>query len=236
MTVIEQAEEWLSCYPDSYVPTKMWKEIISGLLSEVRNEEAHTAQWVKIAGENQLNRNGLYDQIEKLESENAALKEEMKNLKNNNQWYADYANDTDKDVTKWIGEANKLEVENAALKEQIRFLTQEVASNDETIDEMQIERGELKKLNHKLKENNTVLNLFVKDQDHTIEIKCDEIESLRGTAAQLARAVLKSHNNVRTRCDWCKFYVDEMCESYDDDGPCPDCQCVDCAKAREVLG
>lgn len=83
-----------------------------------------------------------------------------------------------------------------------------------------IKQDELKKLNHKLKENNTVLNLFVKDQDHTIETKCDEIESLRGTATQLARAVIEAHKPV--------IYLWGIETSIL-------CQCDDCKLAREVV-
>ena len=59
------------------------------------------------------------EEVMRLEAENAARKEEVKKLRNNNQWYANYANDKDRNVTKWMGEANKLEAENAALKEAL---------------------------------------------------------------------------------------------------------------------
>ena len=110
--IIKRAKEWLSCYPDSYAPTKMWKEIITGLLEKVNQQQnqldnAADVAWIMYKTD-----------CEKLEVENTALKEEVKKLKNNNQWYVDYANDKDKDVCKWIGEANKLEAENEQLSKE----------------------------------------------------------------------------------------------------------------------
>lgn len=221
-SIIKQAEEYMQKYP-GICKNLALNDIISGLLKDVNRLTEVLRERTDIIGD-------WNEKCNKLVAENAALKEEVKKLKNNNQWYVDYANDKDKDVCKWIGEANKLEAENVALK-------QEVETNDEVIDAMQEERDnlklelnavikerdELKKLNHKRKENNTMLNLFVKDQDHTIETKCDEIESLRDTAAQLARAVITGHRYTiaRPAQDTLEYH--------------PVCQCVDCKLAREVL-
>ena len=59
-----------------------------------------------------------------------------------------------------------------------------------------------------------------------------ENTALKATAAQLARAVITEHvQRVAQNID-CQCFRSDNCNCYDD---IPECECVDCAKAREVL-
>ena len=98
------------------------------------------------------------------------------------------------------------------------------------------ERDEAKVLLKAEQDYSAHLNKRLNKQVEFTHAQAGKIAKYRIIAEQLARAVIEAHNKGATdRCGYCKFYVDEMCESYDDDGPCPDCQCDDCKMARNVL-